>query len=181
MPATADERVIAAFTDYLKVEKGLAPLSVAAYTRDLKQFQIFLASKRRTLLDCRRDDVRAFLQVNDTLWVATTAGLSSFARGSWQNRTSALSLSTTSFALHADTLWAATSLGPYRYESGVFQPRNSGHSFPSQVLVESSLGFFSGSAAQGAYRYAAGAWQSLSAGLPTPFLVALRDGPDGAL
>src|SRR5947208_15210477 len=61
MPAATDERVIAAFTDYLKVEKGLAALSVAAYTRDLKQFQLFLRSKRRTLLDCRRDDVRAFL------------------------------------------------------------------------------------------------------------------------
>jgi integrase/recombinase XerD len=61
MPAATDQRVIAAFTDYLKVEKGLAPLSVAAYTRDLKQFQLFLASRRRTLLDCRRDDVRSFL------------------------------------------------------------------------------------------------------------------------
>jgi integrase/recombinase XerD len=61
MPAAADERVIAAFTDYLKVEKGLAALSVAAYARDLGQFQTFLRSKRRTLLDCRRDDVRAFL------------------------------------------------------------------------------------------------------------------------
>jgi len=61
MPAANDERVIAAFRDYLKVEKGLAVLSVAAYTRDLGQFQAFLRSKRRTLLDCRRDDVRAFL------------------------------------------------------------------------------------------------------------------------
>src|SRR2546430_3664328 len=61
MPAATDQRVIAAFTDYLKVEKGLAPRSVEAYTRDLKQFQLFLASKRRTLLDCRRDDVRSFL------------------------------------------------------------------------------------------------------------------------
>ena len=61
MPAAADERVIAAFIDYLKVEKGLALLSVVAYTRDLRQFQDFLRSKRRTLLDCRRDDVRGFL------------------------------------------------------------------------------------------------------------------------
>jgi integrase/recombinase XerD len=61
MPADSDERVIAAFIDYLKVEKGLAVLSVAAYRRDLLQFQTFLRSKRRTLLDCRRDDVRASL------------------------------------------------------------------------------------------------------------------------
>jgi len=127
------------------------------------------------------DDVRAFLQVQDTLWVATTAGLSSFAGGAWQNRTPSLSLSTTSLALHADTLWAATSLGPYRYEGGVFQPMNSGHSFASQVLVESPLGFFSGSPALGVYRYAAGAWQSVSTGLPTPGVSSLRDGPDGAL
>jgi len=59
--AAPNEREIAAFTDYLKVEKGLAALSVAAYTRDLGQFQTFLQSKRRTLLDCRRDDVRGFL------------------------------------------------------------------------------------------------------------------------
>src|SRR3954447_15035284 len=61
MPRDADDRLIAAFVDYLKVEKGLAALSVAAYTRDIKQFQTFLKSKRRTLLDCRRDDVRSFL------------------------------------------------------------------------------------------------------------------------
>src|SRR3954471_3462271 len=61
MPRDADERMIAAFIDYLKVEKGLAALSVTAYTRDLKQLQMFLRSKRRTLLDCRRDDVRGFL------------------------------------------------------------------------------------------------------------------------
>jgi integrase/recombinase XerD len=49
------------FTDYLKVEKGLARLSVEAYARDLGQFAEFLKSRRRTLLNARRDDVRAFL------------------------------------------------------------------------------------------------------------------------
>jgi len=61
MPADPDTRVIAAFIDYLKVEKGLAPLTVAAYTRDIEQFRSSLAAKRRTLNNCRRDDVRAFL------------------------------------------------------------------------------------------------------------------------
>jgi len=54
-------RLIAAFLDYLKVEKGLAPLTVAAYARDLGQFQTFLHSRRRGLSNCRREDVRAFL------------------------------------------------------------------------------------------------------------------------
>jgi integrase/recombinase XerD len=61
MAADADSRLIAAFLDYLKVEKGLAPLTVAAYTRDLAQFQSSLQAKRRNLIDCRREDVRAFL------------------------------------------------------------------------------------------------------------------------
>src|SRR4051812_24001235 len=39
MAADSDSRLIVAFLDYLKVEKGLAPLTVAAYTRDLAQFQ----------------------------------------------------------------------------------------------------------------------------------------------
>jgi integrase/recombinase XerD len=61
MAPDADARLIAAFLDYLKVEKGLAPLTVAAYTRDLAQFQSSLQAKRRNLIDCRREDVRAFL------------------------------------------------------------------------------------------------------------------------
>ena len=61
MAPDPDSRLIAAFLDYLKVEKGLAPLTVAAYTRDLAQFQASLRTKRRNLIDCRREDVRAFL------------------------------------------------------------------------------------------------------------------------
>ncbi|MFL6299995.1 MAG: site-specific tyrosine recombinase XerD [Terriglobales bacterium] len=59
--ADNDSRLIAAFLDYLKVEKGLAPLTVAAYTRDLAQFQSSLQTKRRNLIACRREDVRGFL------------------------------------------------------------------------------------------------------------------------
>src|SRR3954463_4200370 len=61
MAADADSRLIAVFLDYLKVEKGLAPLTVAAYTRDLAQFQSSLQPKRRNLIECRREDVRGFL------------------------------------------------------------------------------------------------------------------------
>ena len=128
------------------------------------------------------DDVRAFAQVGDTLWVATTAGLSSFVSGTWTSRTGAFSGPVTSLALHADTLWAATGQGPYRYVSGTFQPANSGHLFPSEALAASALGFFSGSAQLGVYRYdPASGWASVSSGLPSSRVAFLADGPDGAL
>lgn len=51
--------VLGAFIDYLKIEKGLAPLSVVAYTRDITQFSEFM--KKRPLTAARRQDVRDFL------------------------------------------------------------------------------------------------------------------------
>src|SRR5262249_40304488 len=57
----ANQRVVSSFLDYLKVEKGLAALTVSAYHADLVQFAEFLEAKRRDLLHARRDDVRAFL------------------------------------------------------------------------------------------------------------------------
>jgi integrase/recombinase XerD len=54
--------VIPDFFDYLKVEKGLASLTVSAYTRDLGQFAAFLDKSKRSLLKARRDDVRGFIQ-----------------------------------------------------------------------------------------------------------------------
>ena len=50
------------FLDYLKVEKGLAPLTVAAYTTDVSQFTGFLEKRKRTLLKARRNEVRDFIQ-----------------------------------------------------------------------------------------------------------------------
>jgi len=55
-------RVVSGFLDYLKVEKGLAPLTVAAYTTDVGQFTGFLGKRKRTLLNARRDEVRDFMQ-----------------------------------------------------------------------------------------------------------------------
>jgi len=55
-------RILSSFLDYLKVEKGLAALTVSAYTRDIGQFAGFLDSHKRTLLNARRDDVRGFIQ-----------------------------------------------------------------------------------------------------------------------
>jgi len=50
---------LASFIDYMKIEKGLAQLTVAAYTRDITQFVGFL--KKRPLANARRQDVRDFL------------------------------------------------------------------------------------------------------------------------
>jgi integrase/recombinase XerD len=57
-----NQRVLAGFLDYLRIEKGLAPLSIGAYTTDIGQFAEFLGKKKRGLLTARRNDVREFLQ-----------------------------------------------------------------------------------------------------------------------
>ena len=57
----ANQRLLNRFRDYLKVEKGLAALTVASYESDLIQFAEFLEHRRRELLRARREDVRAFL------------------------------------------------------------------------------------------------------------------------
>jgi len=54
--------VVSGFLDYLKVEKGLAPLTVAAYSSDVAQFTGFLDKRKRSLLRARREDVRDFIQ-----------------------------------------------------------------------------------------------------------------------
>ncbi len=56
-----DDSIVKSFLDYLKVEKGLTPLTVAAYRSDLIQLAEFLAARRRELKQARREDIRAFL------------------------------------------------------------------------------------------------------------------------
>ena len=54
-------RFVSSFLDYLKVEKGLAPLTVSAYQSDLAQYSEFLQKRKRALREARRQDVRDFL------------------------------------------------------------------------------------------------------------------------
>jgi integrase/recombinase XerD len=62
MAGEANSRVVSGFLDYLRIEKGLARLSISAYTTDILQFAEFLEKRRRLLLTARRTDVREFLQ-----------------------------------------------------------------------------------------------------------------------
>jgi integrase/recombinase XerD len=56
------EKKVAEFLHYLRVEKGLAVLTLNAYGKDLDQLSEFLARRKRTLLKAHREDVRAFLE-----------------------------------------------------------------------------------------------------------------------
>ena len=62
MAAGNNAHVLSDFLDYLRIEKGLAPLSISAYTTDVLQFSEFLEERKRLLLTARRTDVRDFLQ-----------------------------------------------------------------------------------------------------------------------
>src|SRR5580704_6772440 len=62
MSSEANGRVVSSFLDYLRIEKGLAALSIQAYTTDIGQFAEFLEKYKRGLSAARRDDVREFLQ-----------------------------------------------------------------------------------------------------------------------
>jgi len=62
MVSDANERVLAGFLDYLRVERGSAKLTIAAYSGDLAQFAEFLGTRRTALGGTRREDVRDYLQ-----------------------------------------------------------------------------------------------------------------------
>lgn len=62
MPSEANARLLSGFLDYLKIEKGLAPLTVSAYTTDIGQFAGFLEKRKRTLNNACRNHVRDFIQ-----------------------------------------------------------------------------------------------------------------------
>ncbi|MGA2856635.1 MAG: tyrosine recombinase [Candidatus Sulfotelmatobacter sp.] len=62
MPSEVNARVLSGFLDYLRIEKGLAALSISAYATDIGQFAGFLEKRKRLLLTARRIDVREFLE-----------------------------------------------------------------------------------------------------------------------
>jgi len=62
MASEANARVVSDFLDYLRIEKGLAKLSISAYSTDIGQFAAFLEKRKSLLLIARRSDVREFLQ-----------------------------------------------------------------------------------------------------------------------
>jgi integrase/recombinase XerD len=62
MPTEANSRVLSSFLDYLRIEKGLARLTISAYSTDILQFSEFLEERHRLLMSARRSDVRDFLQ-----------------------------------------------------------------------------------------------------------------------
>ncbi len=62
MASDANARTLSAFLDYLRVERGSAKLTIAAYTSDLAQFAEFLEKRRVALSGARREDVREYIQ-----------------------------------------------------------------------------------------------------------------------
>lgn len=62
MASDANARVLSGFLDYLRVERGSAKLTIAAYTSDLAQFAEFLEARHLLLTAARREDVRDFIQ-----------------------------------------------------------------------------------------------------------------------
>jgi integrase/recombinase XerD len=62
MVSNANSSVLSSFLDYLRIEKGLAPLSISAYSTDICQFSEFLGNRKRLILTARRTEVRDFLQ-----------------------------------------------------------------------------------------------------------------------
>jgi integrase/recombinase XerD len=62
MASAGNARTLSAFFDYLRVERGSAKLTIAAYTSDLAQFAEFLEKRRQLLSGARREDVREYIQ-----------------------------------------------------------------------------------------------------------------------
>jgi integrase/recombinase XerD len=62
MASDANAHTLASFLDYLRVERGSAKLTIAAYNSDLAQFAEFLDQRQVTLSRASREDVRQYIQ-----------------------------------------------------------------------------------------------------------------------
>ena len=62
MASDANTQTLRSFLDYLRVERGSAKLTIAAYESDLAQFVEFLEKRKQNLTGARREDVRAYIQ-----------------------------------------------------------------------------------------------------------------------
>jgi integrase/recombinase XerD len=62
MDASRNLGLLAEYMTYLRVEKGLRPLTCEAYLGDLKTFAEFLESRHGVLLTAAQQDVAAFLE-----------------------------------------------------------------------------------------------------------------------
>jgi integrase/recombinase XerD len=62
MASEANQRTLSTFLDYLRVERGSAKLTIAAYSSDLIQFAEFLEKRRIVLAAAKREDVREYIQ-----------------------------------------------------------------------------------------------------------------------
>jgi integrase/recombinase XerD len=58
----AQRRALESYALYLRVEKGLAPLTVRSYGGDLKLWAEFLTGRGRTVLTARREETKEFLR-----------------------------------------------------------------------------------------------------------------------
>jgi integrase/recombinase XerD len=62
MPPETSDIELRSFVEYLRVERGLAPLSIVAYATDIRQFAEFLEKQEGMLLTAQRNDVREFVR-----------------------------------------------------------------------------------------------------------------------
>jgi integrase/recombinase XerD len=62
MPSEANKHTLETFRDYLRVERGSAKLTIAAYASDLTQFAEFMEKRQAVLTKARREDVREYIQ-----------------------------------------------------------------------------------------------------------------------
>jgi integrase/recombinase XerD len=62
MASPANSSTLSGFLDYLRVERGSAKLTIAAYSSDLAQFAEFLEKRKQHLSAACRKDVREYIQ-----------------------------------------------------------------------------------------------------------------------